>query len=91
VNEGAEDRRNATAIRLCSSSGNAGVGAGVLLGRGSDSVVRLQAAANRAASKHSDDSRNRGITGAADVAGHRATSTTMRTFGELEGAIDPRS
>ena len=34
-----------------------------LLGQGSDSVVRLQAAADRAASKHIHDSRNRGKAG----------------------------
>ena len=77
---------NATAIRLCSGS-NAGVGAGVLLGQGSDSVVRLQAAANRAASKHFDDSRNRGKAGRPMRLSPRYTvdHTRMRTFGEMQG------
>jgi hypothetical protein len=44
-------------------SSNAGVGAGDCSARGSDSDVRLQPAADRGASKHFDDSRNRGIAG----------------------------
>jgi hypothetical protein len=62
VNGAPKIAATATAIRPCSSS-NAGVGAGVLLGQVSGSVVRLHAAANRAASKHFDDSRSRGIAG----------------------------
>ena len=78
---------NATAIRLCSSS-TAGVGAGLLLGQRSDSDVRLQAAANRGASKHFDDARNRGIVGRPMRPSPRYTVVdhrTMRTFGEKEG------
>ena len=56
----------------------------MLLGQGSDSVVRLQAATNRAASKHFDDSRNRGIAGRPMRPSPRYTvdHTRMRTFGE---------
>ncbi len=67
------------------------MGAGVLLGQGSDSVVRLQAAANRAASKHFDDSRNGGIAGRPMRPSPRYTvdHTTMRTFGDEQVRRDP--
>jgi hypothetical protein len=71
-------------------SSNAGVGSGVLLGQGSDSVVRLQAAANRAPSKHFDDSRNCGIAGGRCGRSLRYTvdHTTMRTFGDWHVCCD---
>ena len=65
--------RSTSPVRRDSSPAAAtrGVSARWLLGQGSDSVVRLQTAADRAASKHIDDSRNRGRAGAlADATSH---------------------
>jgi hypothetical protein len=64
---------------------NAGVGTGDCSASGSDSDARLQAASDRGASKHFDDSRNRGIAGRSMRRSPRYTvdHTTMRTFGDL--------
>ena len=70
VNGGADGRRKRYGHSSVQSS-NTGVSARWLLGQGTDSVVRLQTAADRAASKHIDDSRNRGRAGAlADATSH---------------------
>jgi hypothetical protein len=61
------------------------------VGQGSDSDVRLQAAPDLVASKHIDDSRNRGIAGQLMwlVIALTIDPTTMRTFGDEEDATCP--
>jgi hypothetical protein len=54
----------------------------VAAGRASESDERLLAAADRAASKRVDDSRNRGIAGQPTWPRYAVDHTTMSTFGD---------